>query len=103
MDSTPIFHLPIQDLRQDSCLAPCSPPNHRPNHIIEATLTHLVPTVPHHLGSRTNPRLRLLLSHRTGLHICLPDPLDRCLLGLEEVVGGETIGKPPVRPTGVEG
>lgn len=102
MDSTPISHLLTQDLRQDSCLA-CFPPSRLRNHIIEATLPHLVLTVPHHPGFRTSPRLRLLLSPRTDPHIYLPDPLDRCLLGLEEVVGGETTGKPPVHPTAVEG
>jgi len=103
MDSTPTSHLLIQDPRQDSCLAPCSPPSHLRTHIIEAIIPHLVLTAPRHPGSRTSPRLRLLLSPRTGRHIYLPGPLVRCLLGLEEVVGGETTGKLPVYPTAVEG
>ena len=103
MDSIPISRLPIQDPRQDSCLAPCTLPSHLRNHIIEVIPPHLVLTVPHHPGSRTNPRLRLLLSPRTGRHIYPPGPLGRCLLGLEEVVGGEITGNPPVHPTAVEG
>lgn len=101
MDLTPISHLPTRDLRQDSCLA-CLLPSRLRNHIIEVILPHLVLTAPHHLGSRTS-HLRLLLSPRTGRHIYLPGPLDRCLLGVEEVVGGETTGKPPVHPTAAEG
>ena len=103
MDLTPIFHLPTQGLRQDSCLGLCSLPSHLRSHIIEAILPHLVLTVPHHPDSRISSRLPLLLSPRTGRHICLPGPLGRCLLELEEVVGGETIDKPPVHPMAVEG
>ena len=103
MDSTLTLHRPMQDPRRDSCLAPCSPHSHLHSHIIEAILPRLVPTVPHLPGSPTSPRLRPPHSPRTGRHIYLPGPLDRCLLGLGEVLHGETTDKPLVHPPAVEG
>ena len=102
-DSTLIPCLIMQAPRQDSCLGPCSPPSHLRNHTIEATLPRLVHTVLHHPGSRTSPLPRPLHSSRTDRRICLPGPLDRYPLGLEEVVGGEIIGRPPAHPTAMEG
>ena len=90
----------MQDPRLDSCLVPCYLSSHPRNNIIELILLHLVPMVPHHLGSRTSPPfLRLLHSRRIDLHICLPDLLGLFLLALEEVVDRETIDKLLVNPT----
>jgi hypothetical protein len=106
MDLTPTSHPRIrdpQDPRQGSCPAPYSLLNHLRKHITEAILPHLVPTVPHHLGSSTSWRLFQVRSCRTDRRTYLPAPLGLYLLGLEGVGGKETIVKPPVHPLAVEG
>jgi len=100
---TPTSHPPMQDPRQDLCLAPYSLLSHLGNHITEAILPRLVLTDPRRPGFRTSLRLpRPLHSCRIDQHIYLPVLLGPYLLELEEVAGRETTVKLLVHPGVVE-
>ena len=104
MGLTPTSDLPMQDPRQDLCLAPCSLLNYPDNHITEAILPRPVLTGPRRPGSLISLRLpQPPHSRRIDRHIYLPDLLGLCLLELEEVAGRETTVKLLVHPAAAEG